>query len=226
MSAEDDYYHDDDEDSFAPEEDAAESGAGDDEPSGGPQKGGFRDWLTAKRGWLLIVGLTVAQGLFAVVVVALRDSATPPAAVTVQEMRQLAVDMLGHEVGINQIHQVIPMRGGKRFTVGLDLVLVLGQLPAERVEGADRPTPEEFEVFLAAVRDMEPRIRSQVNILLQKIPPEDYGDVEVYRIIKEDVKNFANDTLAGLDFGKGVRPGIDKRRVTEVLLPMFVRQNF
>ena len=222
MSAEDDYFNDDEEEEDFSSE-AGGDGAGGEAPSGAAPSG-VRNWLTAKRGWLLIIGLTIAQGLFAVIVIGFRDSATPSVAESIQEMRQLAVDILGHEVGINQIHQVIPMRGGKRFTVGLDLVLVLGQLPAERVEGAERPTPEEFEVFLAAVRDMEPRIRSQVNILLQKIPPADYSGVEVYDVIREDVMNYVNDTLAGLDFGKRVRPGIDRRRVTEVLLPMFVRQ--
>ena len=219
----DDYYDYDDDDENA--EDASGSPDGDaGEAEGRVQPDNLRTWLDRRRGWLVIVCLTIIQGVFALVMINLGSDVKPVSEIRQAEIRDLAIEMLGHEVGYNQIYQLVPMRGGKRMTVGMDIVLVLGQLPEERVEGAERPTPEEFEIFMAALRDLEPHIRSRVNSLLQKIPPEEFGKTDVYKTIKDDIKAYANDTLAGLDFGAGVRRGIGKRRVTEVLLPMFVRQ--
>jgi flagellar basal body-associated protein FliL len=71
---------------------------------------------------------------------------------------------------------------------------------------------------------MEPSVRSMVNILLQQIPPEDVASINAQNTIKTEVRDFVNDTLDRLDFGDGLREGIGKRRVTDVLLPMFVAQ--
>ncbi len=154
----------------------------------------------------------------------LRSGATPVESVRQETMQALAVEMLGHEVAIRQIYQALPLRGGKRMTIGLDIVLVLGQLPEERVAGAPRPNNAEMANFIKAIQDMETRIRSQVNFLLQKIPVDTLGTVDAHKLIKEQVKDYINDSLDGLDFGDNLRPGIGKRRVTEVLLPLFVRQ--
>lgn len=217
MSADDDYYGDDDSDDVGGEQGAAAGSGSVEQPS-------LQRWVVKYRGWLLIAGLTVVINLFAIVMMLLRTGGRKVSEISAREIQALAVDMLGHEVGVNQIYQLLPMRGGKRMTVGMDVVLVLGQLPEERVEGALRPTPEEFELFLAAVRDMEPRIRSWANGLLQRLPPEEYGSVEALETIKSELRDYVNDSLEGFNFGKGLRKGIGKRRVTEVLLPMFVRQ--
>lgn len=183
-----------------------------------------RAWLQGKRGWMVIAAITLIQGVFAVVMLLMRTDARPVEEENAKQIQELAAEMLGHEVAITQIFQTLAGSGGRRMTVGLDIVLVLGQLPEERVEGAPRPTPEELEAFMTAIRDMEPRIRSRVNSLLQRIPAADYGRVDALTTIKEDVKTYINDSLDGLNFSKTVRPGIGKRRVTDVLLPMFVRQ--
>lgn len=196
----------------------------DDGNSTGITRINIREWLNRRRGWLLILGLAVAQAVFATIVIYLRSEAKPVAEIRAAAIRDLAIDMLGHEVKIGQIYQLLPMRGGKRMTVGLDIVLILGQLPEERVEGAPRPSPEEFELFMQTIRDMEPRIRSRVNQILQQIPVDDYGTVDVHKRIKDNIKDYVNDSLDGLNFGKGLRPGIGKRRVTDVLLPMLIRQ--
>lgn len=199
------------------------------EQEGGPEDDGglprlnIRDWFNRKRGWILIIGLAIAQALFATIMIFLRSDRTI-SQVEQEYIQDLAVEMLGYEVKYGQIYQLVPMRGGKKMTVGLDLVLVLGQLPEEQVAGAERPTPEEFELFVSVLHDMEPRIRSRVNQLLQQMPADAFGTVEAYKVIKEDVRKYANDILEGLDFGKSLRSGIGKRRVTDVLLPMFVRQ--
>lgn len=195
-----------------------------DENSLGISRQSIREWLNKRRGWVLIVGLAVTQAVFAVIMILLRSEAKPVSADGVASIRDLAVDMLGHEVQIKQVYQLIPIRGGKRMTVGLDIALVLGQLPEERVEGAPRPTAEEMELFISTIYSMEPAIRSRVNIILQQIPVADYGTVDVYKRIKDNIRDYVNDTLDNLDFGKGLRQGIGKRRVTDVLLPMFVRQ--
>lgn len=210
-------------------EEGAGGGAPEDGGGDGPGSFGFslkslREWLTARRGWVLIIGLAVAQGLFAMIMLLLRSEAKPVAELHYAAIRDLAVDMLGHEVKVEQIYQLIPMRGGKRMTVGLDISLILGQLPEERVEGAPRPNDAEFALIIETIKAMEPGIRSRVNHLLQQLPPDAYGTVDAYKTIKDDVRDYVNDTLERLDFGKGLRPGIGKRRVTDVLLPMFVRQ--
>jgi hypothetical protein len=205
-------------------DDLSDADLGDDGNSIGLSLKSVREWLTTRRGWVLIFGLMVAQGVFALIMLYLRSEAKPMAEVQYRSVRDLAVDMLGQEVKIGQIYQVLPMRGGRRMTVGLDISLILGQLPEEQVEGAPRPNAEEFAFFMAAIQAMEPGIRSRVNIMLQRIPSDAYGTTDVYRMIKDDVREYVNDTLDGLDFGEGLRQGIGKRRVTDVLLPMFVRQ--
>ena len=234
MAEYDDYDDEDGEAGPAPDDDMdgllGEAGpdAADDSGGGsfGISRSTIRDWLNSRRGWILIFGLAIAQGLFATIMIFLRSEARPVDEEQYRRIQDLAVEMLGHEVKIGQVYQLLPMRGGKRMTVGMDIVLVLGQLPEERIEGAERPNAQEFEMFVGAIRDLEPEIRSRVNIVLQKIPPEEYGSVEVYKTIKDEIRDFVNDTLDGVDFGKGLRQGIGKRRVTDVLLPMFVRQAF
>lgn len=232
--ADDDFEYDDDESTANA---AAEAGdvldellddtgeePSEEEHSLGISRAGIRDWLAGKRGWLLLIGLSIAIALFSNIMYFLRADAKPVSELAPEELQNLAIEMLGHEVKISQIYQLIPMRGGKRMTVGLDIVLILGQLPEERIAGAPRPNEMEMALFISAIQDMEPAIRSRVNIILQKVPVESYGTVEVYKTIKDDVGGYVNDTLEGLDFGKGLRKDIGKRRVTDVLLPMFVRQ--
>jgi Flagellar basal body-associated protein FliL. len=223
MSSSDDYYDDEpyadqDDDSFG------EGGEGGTEQSGAAASVGWRSWLNKKRGWILMLVLALVQSVFALVMLRLGAQAKPVATMSQEHVRDLAIEMLGHEVAFNQIYQLVPMRGGRKMTIGLDIVLVLGQLPEERVEGADRPTAEEFDAYTAALQQLEPNIRSKVNTLLQQIPPDELGDPEIYKTIKEDVKTYANDMMDSLDFGKGVRTSLGKRRVTDVLIPMFIRQ--
>ncbi|MCD8141444.1 MAG: flagellar basal body-associated FliL family protein [Planctomycetaceae bacterium] len=204
----------------------ADASAGEDVNSLGISWDSMKEWLTARRGWVLVIGLALAQGVFGVIMLGLRSEARPVGEVSIAAMQDLAVEMLGYEVKVGQIHQLIPMRGGKRMTIGLDISLILGQLPEEQIEGAPRPNAEEFALFIETIQMMEPRIRSRVNMLLQQIPTENFGTVDVYKTIKDDIKDYVNDTLEGLDFGKGLREGVGKRRVTDVLLPMFVRQMY
>lgn len=206
------------------DEEYAESEEGGAEIAPPPEAPGARHWLEGRRGWIAIGVITLVQGIFALIMILLRSDARPVDEMPPEVMQALAVEMLGHEVAITQVYQSLPASGGKRVTIGLDLVLVLGQLPEERVAGADRPTPAELEAFAVAIGDMEPRIRSRLNTLLQRIPAREYGGAEVLDSIKADIRGFVNDALERFDFSAGVRPGIGKRRVTEVLLPMFIRQ--
>ncbi len=230
MADDDDLYED--EDDFSGEDDGGLDGEGGgpgggargDEDGIGISLAGIKEWMTARRGWVLILGLAVAQGIFAIIVIHLRSQSTPVAEIRTAAIRDFATDMLGHEVKVNQIYQLLPMRGGKRLTVGLDLVLVLGQLPEERVEGAERPNAEEMAVFIGTIGSMEPAIRSMVNLMLQQAQKEEFGSLAAQTEIKNGVMKYVNDTLDSLDFSGGVRPEIGKRRVTEVLLPMFVTQ--
>lgn len=232
MSAEDDDLDFDELEASQKEEASREDDLGDFGDGGGDDGGNslgisvksIKEWMSARRGWVLIIGLAVAQGVFAVIMLFLRSEAKPISEVQYASIRDLAVEMLGYEVKVGQIYQLIPMRGGKRMTIGLDISLILGQLPEEQVEGAPRPNEAEFLLIIETIKTMEPGIRSRVNLLLQQIPADSYGTVDVYKTIKDDVRDYVNDTLDRLDFGKGLRPGINKRRVTDVLLPMFVRQ--
>lgn len=187
-------------------------------------KSGIRDWMSGRRGWLIIAVLAVTQALFALILLYFRADVRPAVNDAPVRMQELMVEMLGHEVAFKDIYLYKPLRGGKRFSLALDMVLLLGQLPAERVAGAPHPTEAEFELFVAAIRDMEPRIRSRMNTLLQGMPPESYSGPEAFKALKEEVQSLVNDGLEALDFGKGLRPDIGKRRVTEVLFPQFLRQ--
>ncbi|MCC8180079.1 MAG: hypothetical protein LIP23_04100 [Planctomycetes bacterium] len=217
MSVDDDFLEDDDEES-------SEGGLEGEAGSAAGGRTGLKDWFKGRRGWLAIIFLAIVQAIFATIMILLRSDAKPVAVTEAAAIKDLAVEMLGREIQIEQIHQMIPAPGGRRMTIGLDMVLVLGQLPDEQIEGAPKPNPQEMEMVMAAITDLEPRIRSRVNSLLQQVPIEEYGRVEVLNNIKESVKNYVNDTLEGLDFGKNYREEISKRRVTDVLLPMFVRQ--
>lgn len=230
---------DDDDDLYGDDEQASAKGGGDgDDLSGLPGAEGGADggnslgiskqaimaWLTRRRGWVLIAGLAIAQGLFAIIMIYLRSEARPVVRTDTRSVRDLALDMLGHEVKFNQIYQLIPLRGGKRMTVGLDISLMLGQLPEERIEGSPRPTPEEMAVFVQTIQGMDERVRSRVNSLLQQMAREDYGTADAHKFITEDMKKYINDALEGFNYGESVRKEIGKRRVTDVLLPMFIRQ--
>lgn len=222
----DDYYEDEEDEDLQHLEQQAENDAGGarSAPSG---RVSFADWLSNRRGWVLLVSLAVAQGLFALIMLFMQRAAKPAGDMHAESIEDLAVEMLGHEIGIKEIYQYLPGRGGKRVSIGMELVLVLGQLPEERVEGADKPTPEEIAIFIAAIQDMEPRIRSKLNSLIQGIPMEHYSSTELvrdYERIKKEIADYVNTSLDNLDFGKSVRRGIGKRRVTDVLIPVFLRQ--
>lgn len=223
----DDYYNDEEDEDLAALEDAGDDEAGEVGVARPAGKGGLGEWLSNRRGWVLVFSLALAQGMFALIMLLMRTGSESESHTALGVIQDLAVEMLGHEVEIKEIYQYMPVRGGKRISVGMELVLVLGQLPDERVEGADKPTPAEFDAFVAAVQDMEPRIRSRMNRLLLEIPAEHYGSTELvedYNRIKSEIRDYVNDSLERLDFGKQVRRGIGKRRVTEVLIPMFLRQ--
>lgn len=209
----------DDDPNGIPSEDEDEGPAAE-TPAAAPD--GWRRWLEGRRGWIVIGVIALLQAVFATVMILLKGGGKPPDDGKT-EVQALAVEMLGREVAIRGINQLIAGPGGRRLTIGLDLVLVLGQLPEERIAGAPRPTAEEFEAFTQAIADMEPRIRSRMNSLLQKIAYDEYGSPEIYERIKKDIMQEANRQLEGLAFSR-VRPEIGKRRVTDVLLPMFVRQ--
>lgn len=191
--------------------------------TGAPAVRSWRTWLAGKTGWVMIIVIALLQATFASILIMLKGSGKPAASSAQAQMQALAVEMLGREVAVKNVNQLIPGPGGRRMTIGLDLVLVLGQLPEERIEGAPRPTSEELDAFSAAIGAMEPRIRSRMISLLQRISFDEYGSPEIYDRIKTDIMNYVNDELDGLAF-KNVRPGIGKRRVTDVLLPLFVRQ--
>lgn len=200
-----------------------EEGIGGSPESAAPKS--WRSWLAGRTGWLVIIIIAILQGLFAIIMMLLKGSEKPLGGAGQTPIQALAVEMLGREVSVKDINQLISGPSGRRMTIGLDIVLVLGQLPEERIEGAPRPNEQEFEAFTTAIADMEPRIRSRMNTLLQKIPYEEYASPDVYTRIKTDIQNYVNDELEGLAFGN-VRPEIGKRRVTDVLLPLFVRQSF
>lgn len=180
-------------------------------------------WLEGKTGWLVIIVIALLQGVFATVMIMMKAGEKPVQSDPKAQIQALAVEMLGREVAIKQIYQLIPGPNGRRMTIGLDIVLVLGQLPEERIEGAPRPNDVEFDEFAFAISAMESRVRSRMNFLLQRIPFDQYGSPEVYETIKNDVKDYINDELDKLNF-VNLRPGIGKRRVTDVFLPLFVRQ--
>lgn len=221
----DDYYADDEDEDLGhiEEHDETDGGTGD----APRRKESFTEWLNNRRGWVLILSLAFAQGLFWVIMLFMHQSVTPSRDPAMLAIQDLAVEMLGHEVRIKEIHHYLPARGGKRISIGMELVLVLGQLPEERIEGADKPTPEEMNLFITAIQDMEPRIRSRLNSLIQRIPIEHYSSTELqedYATIKKDIADYINDSLERLDFGGSLRKTIGKRRVTEVLIPVFLRQ--
>lgn len=230
MADEDPLDFDDDDSSLFNEEEGGmpdlEPVNADDGNSIGIDRKKFVEWLTRRRGWILMIGLAIIQAVFVTILIHLQADAKPVKESMEAAVRDLAIDMLGVEVKIDEIYQLIPVRGGKKMTIGLDVSLVLGQLPEERVNGAPRPNPEEMELFVKTINDMEPRIRSRMNSLLHQIPVADYGTVDVYKVIKDNIMEYVNDCLDGFDFGKALRPGIGKRRVTDVLLPSFVRQTY
>lgn len=211
-----------------PIRDDEEDGAGEEGAEGAagatPAQPGARDWMAGRRGWLIIGVLAVTQALFALILLYFRADVRPEANDAPVRIQELLADMLGHEVRVKDVYLYTPLRGGKRFSLAMDIVLVLGQLPEERVNGAPHPNAAEFELFAAAIRDMEPRIRSRLNTLLQGLAPESYNGPDAFKLLKEEARNLVNDGLESLDFGKALRPGIGKRRVTEVLFPQFLRQ--
>ena len=200
------------------EEDAGEDGAGD----GSDARKHWRDWMSGRTGWVVIVVITLLLGVFASILVSLKGTARPLTMDLPPEVEGLAVDMLGHEVAVRDMYQTVFGPGGRRLEVTVDIVLVLGQLPEERVVGAPHPTPEEFEAYVFVVSAMQERVRSRMVSLLQSIPIDEFGSSDIANRIKLDIMGYVNDELEQLSFPT-VRPGLGKRRVTDVLLPNFER---
>lgn len=190
----------------------------------GKQKGNWRSALSSRSGCLVVVTILVAQAIFAVILISLKTN-KPELVPTKAEVAKLTTAMLGHEVHIPRISQIVREPTGKRISIGIDLVLVLGQLPEERLEGSPLPTEEEMLAFEEMVKAMEPRIRDRMNSFLQQIPYDEYGKSNIMQTIRDGVKNDINDALENIEF-KNVRPFISRRRVTDVFLPMFVQQRF
>ena len=188
----------------------------------GKSRKNWRNWLSGRDGWVTIVVITLLLGVFASILVGLKGTARGLTLDRPPPMGSLSVDMLGHEVAVRDMYQTVFGSGGRRLEVTLDLVMVLGQLPEERVEGSPHPTLEEMEAYVQAVSSMDTRVRSRMVMLLQGIPIDEYGSSDIANRIKADIMGYVNDELEKLSFPT-VRPGLGKRRVTDVLLPSFER---
>lgn len=215
MSTDD--YFDDDEDDLGGYEGG--EGEGPETPEGAAaSKPGFKDWINRRRGWLLVIALALAQGLFALIMMFMRADARPAGSDAIRTVEDQAIDALGHEVAFSDIYYYLPAPGGRRISLNMNLVLNLGQLPQELVEGAERPTDAEYELFISAVQQMEPRIRDRLNMLVQTTPTDELATPEANARIREDLTDYINDMLESLDFGRGMRKNIDKRRVTDIYI--------
>ena len=185
--------------------------------------GGWRNWLAGHRGWFILAVLTVAQGLFTTVLLFLKTEVKRSDSAVEATRRHLSPDSARLEVMVKDITQYIRIPGGKHMTIGMDLVVVLGELPEERADDVMRPNGGEMQAFAEAVTAMEPAIRDRVNAILLRVPPGEYGNTEVQDLIRKELADYVNDRLEALDFPK-LRPEIGKRRVVAVFLPQFVRQ--
>ncbi len=107
-------------------------------------KSSWRTWLSGRTGWIVIIIIALLQALFASIVILLKNKEKPVTSGGKTALQALAVEMLGYEVAVAGINQLISGPGGKRISIGVDLVLVLGQLPEEQIEGAPGPAKAIF----------------------------------------------------------------------------------
>ena len=180
--------------------------------SGGFLPGGYKTWA-------IIIGITLAQTAFWLVMMTVLDPAGAPEA---EQAKVFLEDpaILQSKVEMTNFSATIPGPGGDLRPLNFNMVLELHYLPEEKRSGASRPTPAQIEVFRTVVVQLESKIRDHLNTFLTGQSFTNLTGERGPDLVKSEVLRFVNNELEKYDFASLKIPeDISRRRVTNVLLP-------
>ena len=207
--------------------------------------------LGGMRGWIILIAAVVLEAVGFMVILHFQSvqgtkTETPVASETAPQ--EDPTDRYGHVVKFKDMNFSVPTPGGTVAPLAMELVIRLGYSPEElrrKVTLSDK----QWAIFEGSISAMEPLIRDRLNIHIRQQTWNQLNSVSGQEKIKEYIKEFINNELektsltpmkkaaGGGGGGHGGGGGesssdggeetaeVNKRRVIEVLIPMFYLQS-
>jgi flagellar basal body-associated protein FliL len=175
------------------------------------------------KGWIIVIGITLLQAAFWIVMMIIREPGAAPEQAEQAQVYREDPAILQSRVEIQNFSATVPGPGGDPRAMNFNMVLEMHYLPEEKRAGAVRPTPAQIEVFRAVVVQLESKIRDHMNTFLTGQSYTNLMGERGPELVKAEMMRFVNNELERYDFDSLQIPAeISRRRVTNVLLPSWV----
>ncbi len=175
------------------------------------------------KGWIIVLGITIAQAAFWVAMMVIREPGSAPDQAEQAKVFLEDPAILQSRVEVQNFSATVPGPGGEPRPMNFNLVMELHYLPEEKRAGATRPTAAQIEIFRTVVVQLESKIRDHLNSFLTGQSYTNLLGDRGPELVKAEVMRFVNNELEKYDFAAlQIPPEISRRRVTNVLLPSWV----
>lgn len=182
-----------------------------------PKAGGL---LGGIKGWIIVLGITLVQAAFWIIMMIVREPGTAPDPAEQQKIFLEDPAILQSKVEMTNFSATVPGPGGDLRPLNFNMVMELHYLPEEKRAGATRPTPAQIEVFRMVVVQLESKVRDHLNTFLTGQSFANLMGDRGPELVKAEVLRFVNKELEKYDFSSVKIPDdVSRRRVTNVLLP-------
>ena len=174
------------------------------------------------KGWIIVIAVTLAQAAFWIAFMIIREPGSAPDQAEQAKVFLEDPALLQSRVEITNFAATVPGPGGDLRPLTFNLVLELRYQPEEKRTGAARPTPAQIEVFRTVVMQLESKVRDHLNTFLTGQSFTNLLGERGPELVKAEVMRFINNELEKYDFETlKIPPEISRRRVTDVLVPMW-----